>query len=63
MACSKRSLCKQVACEWDMIVALSEIRLEVCFFSLNERLQQVILVGKKKQVAKIFPRFGRKISV
>ena len=45
MACSKRSLCKQVACEWDMIVALSEIRLEVCFLSLNERLQQVILVG------------------
>ena len=33
------------------------------FFSLNERLQQVILVGKKKQVAKIFPRFGRKISM
>ena len=44
-------------------MALSEIRLEVCFLSLNERLQQVILVGKKKQVAKIFPRFGRKISV
>ena len=63
MACSKRSLCKQVACEWDMIVALSETRLEVCFFSLNVRLQQVILVGKKKQVAKIFPRFGRKMCV
>ena len=63
MACSKRSLCKQVACEWDMIVALSEIRLEVCFFSLNERLNRLFLLGKKKQVAKIFPRFGRKISV
>ena len=44
-----------------MIVALSETRLVVCFFSLNVRLQQVILVGKKKQVAKIFPRFGRKV--
>ena len=32
MACSKRSLCKQVACEWDIIVVLSEIRLKVCFF-------------------------------
>ena len=42
---------------------MSEIRLEVCFLSLNERLQQVILVGKKKQVARIFTRFERKVCV
>ena len=60
MTCSKRSLCKQVACEWDMIVALSETRLEVCFFSLNVRLQQVILVGKKKTSRKNFSSLRKK---
>ena len=64
MACSKRSLCKQVACEWDIIVALSEIRLEVCFFSFKWTLTTGYSCWeKKKQVAKIFPRFGRKISM